>query len=582
MIKIRDMAFEYFDRDEEGNLTEMVNAIRGISFDAAPGDFVVVAGRNGSGKSTFARILNRLLVPIEGKTEIFGFDASEEKNIYEIRKIVGMVFQNPEEQFVGSIVEEEVAFGAENLGLPEKGLKKRVDKALAAVGLEASEYAMRGIDELSGGEKQKVAIAGILAMGTKCMVLDESTAMLDGASRRELIMLLKRLAKDEKLIVILITHNMEELTFADYIYVMDKGRIVLKGRRSAVLSEGDKLQKAGLALPKVCELSTRLKAKGVIRTAELYDIPSLADRIMKEHMHKFTGDGTFPALRRTARKVSPVNAVIMQKASCYYGKKQVIKDVSCTVAKGEFVAVMGGTGAGKSTLLKAMMGLQKAKTGMVYVDGLDVNDHSTDMKTLNRKMGYLFQNPEQQLFLKNVYENVVFGPMNLGISEVEAQKRAYECIELVGLPQDVYDLPTYKLSGGMKKRAALAGVLAMEPDYLILDEPTSGLDPEGAANLLELINALHRDAGITIIMATHDVEAVAALADKVIVMDKGEVIYEGRPGEVFLEAYVDEDGRVPVLPASQELLAELRKRGLAVNPYLTDTDAAVSEIAGFM
>ena len=182
MIKIRNMSFEYFDRVDEGNVTEMVNAIRGISFDAAPGDLVVVCGRNGSGKSTFARILNRILVPIEGNTEIFGMDASDEENKYKIRSKVGMVFQNPDDQFVGSVVEEEVAFGAENLAVPEKQLKSRVEKALRSVGLEPSEFSERGLEELAGGEKQKVAVAGILAMGTECIVLDEATAMLDLAS----------------------------------------------------------------------------------------------------------------------------------------------------------------------------------------------------------------------------------------------------------------------------------------------------------------------------------------------------------------------------------------------------------------
>ena len=575
------MSFEYFDRDDEGNLTEMVNAIRGISFDASPGDLVVVCGRNGSGKSTFARILNRILVPIEGNTEIFGMDASDEDNKYKIRSKVGMVFQNPDDQFVGSVVEEEVAFGAENLAVPEKQLKSRVEKALRSVGLEPSEFSERGIEELSGGEKQKVAVAGILAMGTECVVLDEATAMLDLASERELMSVLKRLAAEKKIIVILITHNMEELTYADYIYVMDKGRVVKRGRKSVVLADGAALIKYGLALPKACEIASGLKAAGVIRTDALYSIPEVADRIFKEHMYCFKGDGTFPALKRTKRKIRPVNAVIMNKASCAYGKKQVIRDVSCTVAKGEFVAVVGGTGAGKSTLLKMMMGLKAAKQGMVYVDGLDVNDRGTDMKQLNRKMGYLFQFPEHQLFLKNVYEDVVFGPMNLGVSGVEAQKRAYECIELVGLPQDVYDLPMYKLSGGMKKRAALAGVLAMEPEYLILDEPTAGLDPAGAADFMALIDALHRDAGITVIMATHDMEMVAAYADTVIVMDKGEVIYEGVPAEVFLEAAVDGDERLSVVPAVQELMIELRKKGLNVNPYITDVRAATEEIARF-
>ena len=191
MIKIRDLTFEYFDRDDEGNLTEMVNAIRGINFDAGEGEFIVVAGVNGSGKSTFAKILNRLLLPIEGTVLIGGLDAMQEENIIPIRKMVGMVFQNPDDQLIGSVVEEDVAFGAENISVPHKELVKRVEDALAQVGLAAS---MR-IEELSGGGKQKVAIAGVLAMKPRYIVLDEATSMLDPKSRRDVLQLMKELQK---------------------------------------------------------------------------------------------------------------------------------------------------------------------------------------------------------------------------------------------------------------------------------------------------------------------------------------------------------------------------------------------------
>ena len=223
MIKIRDLTFEYFDRDDEGNLTEMVNAIRGINFDAGEGEFIVVAGVNGSGKSTFAKILNRLLLPIEGTVLIGGLDAMQEENIIPIRKMVGMVFQNPDDQLIGSVVEEDVAFGAENIGVPHKELVKRVEDALAQVGLSAS---MR-IEELSGGGKQKVAIAGVLAMKPRCIVLDEATSMLDPKSRRDVLQLMKELQK-QGITIILITHLMEELLLADWIYVMHQGRLAMK------------------------------------------------------------------------------------------------------------------------------------------------------------------------------------------------------------------------------------------------------------------------------------------------------------------------------------------------------------------
>ena len=266
MIKIRDLTFEYFDRDDEGNLTEMVNAIRGINFDAGEGEFIVVAGVNGSGKSTFAKILNRLLLPIEGTVLIGGLDAMQEENIIPIRKMVGMVFQNPDDQLIGSVVEEDVAFGAENISVPHKELVKRVEDALAQVGLAAS---MR-IEELSGGGKQKVAIAGVLAMEPEILildepttglhfVLDEATSMLDPKSRRDVLQLMKELQK-QGITIILITHLMEELLLADWIYVMHQGRLAMKGSREALFSQPERLREFGLELPMTVLLGAWVRA----------------------------------------------------------------------------------------------------------------------------------------------------------------------------------------------------------------------------------------------------------------------------------------------------------------------------------
>ena len=250
MIKIRDLTFEYFDRDEEGNLTDMINAIRGINFDAAEGEFIAIAGRNGSGKSTFARLLNRLLAADEGEVNIAGLDAGNPDNAMEIRKKVGMVFQDPEDELIGSIVAEDVAFGAENIGLPEAELPEIVREAIAAVGFkdDADTTAARRIAELSGGEKQKTAIACVLAMHPECIVFDESTSMLDPTSRRELLTLIKYLNKEKGITVILVTHNMDELLLADRIYVFDKGKIVMNKRKNAAFADSDLLEKYGLEL----------------------------------------------------------------------------------------------------------------------------------------------------------------------------------------------------------------------------------------------------------------------------------------------------------------------------------------------
>ncbi|MGN0152477.1 MAG: energy-coupling factor transporter ATPase [Wujia sp.] len=559
MIKIRDLAFEYFDRDEEGNLTDMVNAIKEINLDVKKGDFIAIAGKNGSGKSTLARILNRLLVPIEGTVVIAGMDAMDEDNTLPIRKKVGMVFQNPDDQLFGSLVSEDVAFGAENIGVPQAELWQRVMDAVRAAGLEMH-MADRRINELSGGEKQKVAMAGVLAMKPECIVLDEATSMLDPASRWEILQTMKNLNEKTGITIIMITHMMEELLLADHIYIMHQGKMVMHGRREAIFHDEERLRSYGLECPMVVRLARRMYERKLIRTADIFSVRDLIERIHREHPRAFLVDTVMPEPENIRTRTDPVNAVLFDGVSYAYGKDEVLHDISFSVSKGEYVAIMGHTGSGKSTLLQMVPGLLVPQRGSIYVDGIDVNDRSTDKRRLRCKIGYVFQYPEQQLFAKNVYEDVVFGPRNVGVSEVEAEKRAYESIELVGLPQDIYDIPISKLSGGQKRRVALAGVLAMKPEYLILDEPIAGLDPEGKSEMLQIIDILHREAGITIIMVSHDVESVAQYADRVIVLEQGNLVCNGRTAEVFYSLRDQRDN----LPVVMQVLVGLRERGLPV------------------
>lgn len=597
MIKIRDLAFEYFDRDEEGNLTDMINAIRGINFDARKGEFIGVCGKNGSGKSTFARILNRLLVPIEGTVYIGGKDALDEDNILEIRRTVGMVFQNPDNQIIGSVVSEDVAFGAENLGVAQEELWDRVIDAVEQAGLVAygadvaKKFSDRRINELSGGEKQKVAIAGVLAMKPQCIVLDESTSMLDPKSRLEIIKTMKRLNETLGITIIMITHMMEELLVADTIYLLHQGKLVAKGRKESIFSKDSNLFEYGLDYPEIVKIREVLLENNVIRDKSIFTVEGIVARIKKEHPYSFELNVKMPQPMVEHRKIDPVNAILVDKLTCGYGKKKVLEDISFSVGKGEYVAVVGSTGTGKSTLLQHIPALLKPMTGTVYVDGIDVNDRTTDIQALRCKIGYVFQYASQQLFGKNVYEDVVFGPRNVGISEVEAEKRAYEAIKLVGLPDDIYDMPINKLSGGQRKRVALAGVLAMKPEYLILDEPTSGLDPVGKREMLDIIDALHRDAGITIIMVSHDVEAIANRADRLIVLDDGKLSYDGDVAMGFYKQWWDEfskihtgnveeldakkvqipsSGAMANIPVIMQLLIQLRLAGMPVDCVETD------------
>ena len=592
MIKIRNLTFEYFDRDDEGNLTEMVNAIRGINFDAGEGEFIVVAGVNGSGKSTFAKILNRLLLPIEGTVLIGGLDAMQEGNIIPIRKMVGMVFQNPDDQLIGSVVEEDVAFGAENIGVPHKELVKRVEDALAQVGLSAS---MR-IEELSGGGKQKVAIAGVLAMKPRCIVLDEATSMLDPKSRRDVLQLMKELQK-QGITIILITHLMEELLLADWIYVMHQGRLAMKGSREVIFAQPEKLREFGLELPMTVQLAHALAKCGCMRTKDLFSIEAIAERIYKEHPYAFLKEKTMEPAPAGKKAKALSQAIVLQHVHLNYGEKPILTDVCCSIEKGSYTAIIGPSGAGKSTLLQMIPALISPTDGNIYVDGLEVTDASADIAALRKKIGFIFQYPEQQLFAKNVYEDVVFGPRNVGISEVEAEKRAYEAIQFVGLPQDVYDLPMDKLSGGQKRRVALAGVIAMQPDYLILDEPLAGLDPVGKKKMLDILRALHRDAGITVVVVSHDADAVVEDAEQVLYLQDGKILEYGTPADVFYRLWrrkMDDmsqgmTGRQTLdnkilsealceLPVCMQLLIRLRMMGLPVSCRHTQPAETVQAI----
>lgn len=583
MIKIRNLTFEYFERDQEGYLTDMINAIRGINFDAKKGQFIGVVGKNGSGKSTFAKVLNRLLVPIEGTIVIGNMDACDEANERAIRTKVGMVFQNPDDQIIGSVVSEDVAFGAENIGVPQHMLWERVFDSIEKAGLAAGavnvkNMADRRINELSGGEKQKVALAGVLAMKPECIVLDEATSMLDPEARWEIITLMKELREKLGITVIMITHMMEELVFCDNIYVMHQGKMVMKGRKEMIFSDPEKLRMYGIECPEIVKITNRLFDEKLIKDNNIFTVEGLVARFKHEYPYAFEKGIALPEKKDSYEKINPVNAILFNEVSFFYGKKKILDNVSFSVRKGEYVAVIGKTGSGKSTLLQLIPALLKCKKGNVYVDGLDVNDKTTDVSKLRCKTGYVFQYPEQQLFAKNVYEDVVFGPRNVGISEIEAEKRAYEAISLTGLSDEIYDMPISRLSGGEKRRVALAGVLAMNPEYLILDEPLAGLDPEGKKEMLNIINALHKDAGKTIIMVSHDMESVAKYAERVIVMDDGKVVCNDKPSGAFYDMWKKNEHNYQNLPVIMQLLIKLRLSGLPVDCMTADCDRGIQNI----
>lgn len=261
IVKASKLIFEYIRRDEEENVEEVKRAIDDVDVDIKKGDFVAVLGHNGSGKSTFAKHINGIFMPSEGTVWVSGMDTRDEEHIWDVRKAAGMVFQNPDNQIIGNVVEEDVGFGPENMGIPTEEIWRRVDESLEAVGMTA--YRLQSPNKLSGGQKQRVAIAGVMAMRPQCIILDEPTAMLDPNGRKEVIRTLRELNRVEKITVLLITHYMEEAVHADRIIVMDDGRIVMDGKPREIFSRVKELKSHGLDVPQATELAWELKEAGL-------------------------------------------------------------------------------------------------------------------------------------------------------------------------------------------------------------------------------------------------------------------------------------------------------------------------------
>ena len=261
MIKTSSLTYEYPVRDEEGEIKGTFRAIDGVEINAKTGDFIAILGHNGSGKSTLAKHLNALLLPTEGTVTVNGIDTRDGKRIWDIRQSAGMVFQNPDNQIIASVVEEDVAFGPENIGIPTEKIWERVDEGLDAVGMQ--EYRTASPNHLSGGQKQRVAIAGVVAIHPKCIIMDESTAMLDPLGRQEVLNTVRRLNREENMTVIWITHYMEEVTDADCIFVMNEGKVVMQGTPREVFSQAEELEKLKLDVPQVTRLADRLRKKGL-------------------------------------------------------------------------------------------------------------------------------------------------------------------------------------------------------------------------------------------------------------------------------------------------------------------------------
>lgn len=609
MIECRGVSFSY-----DG----VTPALDGIDLSIEDGEFFCILGGNGSGKSTFAKHLNALLQPDAGTVRINGMDASDPELVYDIRSTAGMVFQNPDDQLVATLVEDDVAFGPENLGVPSAQIAQRVREALKGVGLVGFER--HETHALSGGQKQRVALAGVLAMEPRVLILDEASSMLDPRGRQGLMKACRAL-HDRGMTIVMITHFMEEAAEADRVAVFRAGHVAMLGMPEEILTRADELAQLNLDMPASCRLGRSLRAKGVpvyaqVREADMVaeiaqayaersgaDIaerPSASDSHVLDNGSS-AADGiaaSEPVIeishlshsyslsareRRRWRKRSATAGASGKQA--LWGNDPnspwALRDVTLTVRRGEFLGLAGHTGSGKSTLVQHLNGLIRPQEGSVCALGLDLSNKK-DAAAVKAKVGVVFQYPERQLFAETVAQDVAFGPRNLGLPQDEVARRVASSLSRVGLDlAAIGDKSPFELSGGQQRRAAFAGVLAMEPEVLVLDEPMAGLDPAARRDFLGLIGRLHRE-GLTVVMVSHSMDDLANCCDRIVVMNEGAVFAEGTPAQVFARA--DELKSIGLgVPAAQRMALALAQAGVPLRcDKLYTVEALADELAGLL
>jgi energy-coupling factor transport system ATP-binding protein len=578
MIQSQNLCFKYIPSGENAPIQNNL-ILECINIHIKSGEFIAILGRNGSGKSTLARHLNALLMPTAGTLWVKGLDTRQEENTWDIRQSTGMVFQNPDNQLIASVVEEDVAFGPENLGVPPAEIRTRVDGTLASVGM--SDYASFAPHHLSGGQKQRVAIAGVLAMEPDCIVLDEPTAMLDPSGRREVLETVTKLNTESGITVILITHFMDEAVRAKRVMVMDGGRVVRDGFPKDIFRDVKGMRTLGLDVPQVAALAHTLKERGI----PLKDIALTIDEFMQEEIigriDAKPGDSTPPTETVNEKPVSPPFIEIRALTHIYNRdsvfEKTAIDSITVNITKSEIIGLIGHTGSGKSTLIQHLNVLLKPDSGNVFIGGEDIHADKKRFKKIRERVGLVFQYPEHQLFEVSVYKDVAFGPVKMGLPEAEVDERVRHALSLVGISEDLYEKSPFDLSGGQKRRVAVAGVLAMRPEVLILDEPAAGLDPGGREEILSHIKHMHREMGNTVILVSHSMEDAARLADRILVMNQGKLVCDGTPADVFSQ-YEFLHGIGLAVPQVNGLMAKLKAR----NPRVPSDIFTVSEAAAVL
>lgn len=577
MIRAKQVRFQYKKRDVDGNVIATEEILKGVDLTIKKGEFIALLGRNGSGKTTFSKQLNAILRPSEGTVTVDEMETRDAEKLYDIRQHVGMVFQNPDNQMVAANVEEEVAFGPENLGMESDTIVARVKQALEQVRMWKRRKTAP--NHLSGGQKQRIAIAGILAMHPDYIVLDEPTAMLDPKGRKEVMEALQRLNQEQEMTVILITHDMEEAALASRVILLADGQMRFDGRPEKFFGADVLLAEMGMEAP----LSYRVR--------EIIDSDVFVEKVgdaredeattgKRENLSEYDKSGreweaSSELVDKKKNEMAEAETdeknqdlLSLQHVSYIYSpgtsyEKVALDDVSLSLGKGEIVGLAGHTGSGKSTMIQLLNGLLKPTGGTVTFEGKDIHAKGYSGNHLRSRVGMVFQYPEHQMICDTVWEDVAFGPGKQGLTEEACKMRVEEALRFVDLPEKYYQASPLQLSGGQKRRVAIAGVLAMHPEYIILDEPAAGLDAEGKREIFDRIRQMSREQGIGVLLVSHSMEDLAEYADRIIVLDDGKKILDDRPAEVFAKREMLADCGLDV-PETVKLADKLRANGYQI------------------
>lgn len=577
MIRAEQVRFQYKKRDVDGNVIATEEILKGVDITIKKGEFIALLGRNGSGKTTFSKQLNAILRPSEGTVTVDEMGTKDADKLYEIRQRVGMVFQNPDNQMVAASVEEEVAFGPENLGMESDTIVARVKQALEQVRMWKRRKTAP--NHLSGGQKQRIAIAGILAMHPDYIVLDEPTAMLDPKGRKEVMEALQRLNQEQEMTVILITHDMEEAALASRVILLADGQMRFDGRPEKFFGADALLAEMGMEAPlsyrvrKLIDSDVFEKKIGDARVEE-----ATIDKREKVAEYDKTGrewEASSELVDKKKNKKAEAETdeknqalLSLQHVSYIYSlgtayEKVALDDVNLSLGKGEIVGLAGHTGSGKSTMIQLLNGLLKPTSGTVTFEGKDIHAKGYSGNYLRSKVGMVFQYPEHQMICDTVWEDVAFGPSKQGLTGEACETRVEEALRFVDLPEKYYQASPLQLSGGQKRRVAIAGVLAMHPEYIILDEPAAGLDAAGKREIFDRIRRMSREQGIGVLLVSHSMEDLAEYADRIIVLDDGKKILDDRPAQIFAKRETLADCGLDV-PETVKLADKLRANGYQI------------------